>query len=484
MRLSLGLSSAALLIAVGTAASDAHIYISASPEGHTPQALSPATTRLLLARRLGLSQYHSLEGADESTLGILNNFGGEQRALFSPDEELQDQRRNLVILEGVEDLNGKITRKSKAYCELTILSGFPPLEHRAAFTISDSINPSYTRRLVQDFDEQAQNAPADGRQVCSFRPFGEGSSSWGAVSKSSVSISCPVVMHSAALTATEQPTGFCKHSELGSPDLIDSGKASYWISVLDRITALERISPTIPSQTTILHVSLSDIDSSYRYYEAKKDLSDALSRLLRTGSIQETTVVLMPPFNSRAKHTSSSPYGSYAMPNRRPHQARAAQSEALLTAPSAPEISLPSHRHSVPQTLKASSVPKPGILPVCQPNLEKLIDATNNCSGHGTPYLKRNGSSEDSKDKTADCYACKCGKTVLSRGEGKGVKTVIWAGPACSKKDVSMPFWLLAGISLALVATVSWGVGLLFSIGQEELPSVIGAGVVGPRAQK
>lgn len=73
---------------------------------------------------------------------------------------------------------------------------------------------------------------------------------------------------------------------------------------------------------------------------------------------------------------------------------------------------------------------------------------------------------------------------MLSRGEGKGVKTIEWAGPACSKKDVSMPFWLLAGISIALVATVSWGVGLLFSIGQEELPSVIGAGVAGPRAQK
>lgn len=47
-----------------------------------------------------------------------------------------------------------------------------------------------------------------------------------------------------------------------------------------------------------------------------------------------------------------------------------------------------------------------------------------------------------------------------------------------------MPFWLLAGISIAMVATVSWGIGLLFSIGQEDLPSVIGAGVAGPRAQK
>lgn len=46
-----------------------------------------------------------------------------------------------------------------------------------------------------------------------------------------------------------------------------------------------------------------------------------------------------------------------------------------------------------------------------------------------------------------------------------------------------MPFWLLAGFSVVLVAAVSWGVGLLWSIGEEELPSVIGAGVAGPRAK-
>ena len=47
-----------------------------------------------------------------------------------------------------------------------------------------------------------------------------------------------------------------------------------------------------------------------------------------------------------------------------------------------------------------------------------------------------------------------------------------------------MPFFLLAGMTIALVGAVSWGVGLLMSVGNEELPSVIGAGVAGPRAQK
>lgn len=64
------------------------------------------------------------------------------------------------------------------------------------------------------------------------------------------------------------------------------------------------------------------------------------------------------------------------------------------------------------------------------------------------------------------------------------LKVTYWTGPACQKKDVSMPFWLLAGISIMLVSFVSYGIGLLYSIGDEELPSVLGAGVSSVRGQK
>lgn len=245
------------------------------------------------------------------------------------------------------------------------------------------------------------------------------------------------------------------------------------------VSVLRDISSPVSSRTAILHISLPDAVGSTNI-EVTKKLSESLSDLLHPDSNHESTIILMPPSNQKTKRTTTSPYGNYAMPETQHLGAREIQSEALLTAPSAPQTSLASHRHSTPQALKASSVPRPGILPVCHSSLDKLLDATNNCSGHGLPYLKHNGTSE----KNPDCYACKCRKTILDRGDGKGVKTVEWAGPACSKKDISMPFWLLAGISIGMVATVSWGVGLLFGIGQEELPSVIGAGVAGPRAQK
>ena len=175
----------------------------------------------------------------------------------------------------------------------------------------------------------------------------------------------------------------------------------------------------------------------------------------------------MPANSKPAKQSTTSPYGTYT----KPLSARQ-QPEEPLSSPS----TLSTNQPSAPEVLQASTNPLPrGILPACHDKPETAMAATNNCSGHGTVYLKSTGKH--------DCYACKCSKTVLTDDEGR-VKTVYWGGPACQKKDISVPFFLLAGLSIALVGIVSWGIGLLMSVGAEELPSVIGAGVAGPRASK
>ena len=106
------------------------------------------------------------------------------------------------------------------------------------------------------------------------------------------------------------------------------------------------------------------------------------------------------------------------------------------------------------------------------------MDATRNCSGHGTP-IKR----YTDPDSKRDCYSCVCHPTVITDEEGRN-KTFRWAGAACSKKDVSESFWLLAVVTVALLGVTGWSIGLLASIGGEELPGVLSAGVGGPRAQK
>lgn len=63
------------------------------------------------------------------------------------------------------------------------------------------------------------------------------------------------------------------------------------------------------------------------------------------------------------------------------------------------------------------------------------------------------------------------------------MQTMQWGGPACQKRDISSPFFLIAGISILVVVAIGASVGLLFNVGQGELPGVIGAGV-GTATQK
>jgi len=216
------------------------------------------------------------------------------------------------------------------------------------------------------------------------------------------------------------------------------------------------------------------------YAQAEAALARAIQHLADNSHDLSSTIILMPPPKRNTKR-STNPYGVYeALP--KTLRTRQQQPEEPLSIPSAPDSSpSPSHhsRPSQPQTLKASTAPA-GIIPACHPNYEACVAATHNCTGRGTCYKKY--SSTDS-GKASDCFACGCVATVRENPSGSK-KTTQWGGAACQKKDVSMPFFLIAGFTVVMVATVSWGVGLLFSIGQETLPSVIGAGVAGPRAHK
>lgn len=79
------------------------------------------------------------------------------------------------------------------------------------------------------------------------------------------------------------------------------------------------------------------------------------------------------------------------------------------------------------------------------------------------------------------CFVCACERTVVDPGKGAthvGIKTVSWGGNMCQKEDVSVPFWLLAGFTVTIVGAVTFAIGLLYGVGNEPLPGVIGAGVI------
>lgn len=48
---------------------------------------------------------------------------------------------------------------------------------------------------------------------------------------------------------------------------------------------------------------------------------------------------------------------------------------------------------------------------------------------------------------------------------------------------MSTAFWLIATSSIVMAGLVGWAIGMLFSVGEEKLPGVIGAGVSSNRAK-
>ncbi|KAG8857057.1 hypothetical protein FRB96_005987 [Tulasnella sp. 330] len=135
----------------------------------------------------------------------------------------------------------------------------------------------------------------------------------------------------------------------------------------------------------------------------------------------------------------------------------------------------PSHRKSKRQQ-KLLSPDHPSAGPVfsvstCFTSNSTCADTTNNCSGHGscTPTTRAG--------KT--CYTCSCAVTRNEAGRRQW-----WAGGACEKLDLSTSFTLLAGSAIFLIVLVIFSVGLLYSIGSQQLPNTLTAGAVSGHAKK
>ncbi|KAK1764730.1 hypothetical protein QBC33DRAFT_545807 [Phialemonium atrogriseum] len=113
-------------------------------------------------------------------------------------------------------------------------------------------------------------------------------------------------------------------------------------------------------------------------------------------------------------------------------------------------------------------------IPQCFQSQNSCDARTKGCSGHGACVDKY---ASDPRTKLV-CFACQCQRQILPPGEGRpGNKTIFWGGNMCQKKDISSPFWLIAGFTVTIVGVLSFAISLLFNVGEETLPGVIGAGV-------
>jgi len=211
------------------------------------------------------------------------------------------------------------------------------------------------------------------------------------------------------------------------------------------------------------------------------ELMAVQERLIRFAKREEMNVmvVLMPESSRPAKCLPGTP-GSHEPPSQI-QLGRRQEAEEPMTEQPAGSSSSPI---SFSKQLKTSNVsyydePITGVPPLCYSSLDSCVSLTNNCSGHGECY-KKNGSVEDRGDASPACYSCGCiaqNETFKLRNGKKGFTITYWGGAACQKRDISGPFWLFAIFTVVAVGLVSWSIGLLFSIGEEKLPGVIGAGV-------
>lgn len=118
-------------------------------------------------------------------------------------------------------------------------------------------------------------------------------------------------------------------------------------------------------------------------------------------------------------------------------------------------------------------------IPKCFTSEELCQSQTNDCSSHGSCVLLHSPNTGDD-NSARECWSCSCRATKTSSSGG----VTNWGGNACQKMDISVPFWLFVGFGVTMTALITGGIGMMWSMGSEELPGVLGAGVGGPRAQR
>ncbi|KAL7620824.1 hypothetical protein AAE478_009822 [Parahypoxylon ruwenzoriense] len=212
--------------------------------------------------------------------------------------------------------------------------------------------------------------------------------------------------------------------------------------------------------------------TQYLEYDVTKDSSvvtqlrknlESLTSQARSGKL-ETTILLLAP--------TSAPSESEELRRR-----NVDETEQVLAAKDSDDSSLSSSPESnvvfdTKPVHAFASRPAP-ILPSCFSSYNACVTATDSCSGHGQCIDKWAKSSADGADS---CFFCHC--LATNEADSKGPKGFYrWGGSACHKRDISTPFWMFAGVTIGLVATIAFAIGLLFSVGEEKLPGVIGAGV-------
>lgn len=411
-----------LLLATPSAARLAHVYIS-EPSTHSDvdvPSLSASTARIVFARRLGLSEFHSLtqEDIDGNAVEALNTYGGQMDGLFGSKSKRAS--RSMIFVEGYDRPSGMPLDYISAFTSTDTIPDVLPndiLKHALRFSIDSAPSPQENDKLLQDLRTQH-----------------------------------------AALPEQQYTSAGSKPSELKIESLAkdDAGPAVEVKTYLQQLLANDDGMIVVFMDAVHSGSTLKRSSSSWGTYKlAQKRQGDFFSGrpdINAENPADDIEVELVPVDDD---------FFSF---------------EESVERPWFEDVAIQQEDDDNDDAGSSNKTAPAGILPQCFTSEATCSRTTNDCSGHGSCESKYKYSEGS---KTVECFACSCDATV--QGEGSTKLTTYWSGPACQKKDISTPFWLLSSITLGLVLVVTWGIGLLYTMGQQELPSVIGAGVAGPR---
>ncbi|KAI0020826.1 hypothetical protein F4780DRAFT_353805 [Xylariomycetidae sp. FL0641] len=231
-----------------------------------------------------------------------------------------------------------------------------------------------------------------------------------------------------------------------------------------------------PKQSVVESCIDQSTGSFFIHYDLSKDNGAAYKiasfdnevRRARDGQI-ELTVLVLPPIT-----TSSS--GTEELRRRTAEEqvmgepSDLASLVASISSPQAQvDTSFNGYSDNEAAAPKYDSNAKTTVVPSCFTSQNACMTATNNCYNHGECVDRWT-------DSEASCFSCRCEMTKEEDDKGR-THLYRWGGSMCQKRDISTPFWLFAGVSIGLVSTIAFSISLLFSVGEEKLPGVIGAGV-------
>ncbi|KAI5811861.1 hypothetical protein BZA77DRAFT_270845 [Pyronema omphalodes] len=420
-------------LATLAAASTAAIYElnNIAPSGPVLE-VSPDQARLGLALALGVSRFYKLnvQGDSDTTVAMLEQFGSEEhRVGISPE----DDSRFLLSVAGMEpgDVNGLNT-------PLMVMKNAPSTES--------------TGLLMRELaEEKAETISTSLQEVASL--------------DSSFCSAAPAVRDAESHLSNYKTTNYNTWS-LGrtsniitkeivktfSPDRPEDRRFVSEYLLFKGFT--DKIIPQLSEEkhTAFCHLtSLQELISAYgedsKQALLAHSLYEALLQKLSGGNVK-TTLLLTPGVSGKAAFTIQ------------PHPKRA--HEAVSSG-------VPAAQKKPPTTPKPAPIGKGTRYEKCYDNEESCNNSTASCSGHGK--CRKSGK---------DCWSCTCKPTVLQSDE-QHKSTTYWAGYACQKKDISVPFNLFLIFSITIVLVIAWAVSLLASIGETELPSVLSAGVAPPK---